>query len=284
MKRHASTLILILMLALAVITGVYWFLKPAAKTKSPSKTSPQPSQTLTKESTSWTKQEQTVRIPILMYHAIHDMAPEESASANLIVAPELFEQQIKVLADNGYYFLTPEEAYQALTTNALPQKKVVWLTFDDGNADFYTHAYPILKKYKAKATNNIITRFVQNQYASNLTVKQMLEMMKHGMSFQAHTVNHPDLSVNTREVQMTELTESRHFLNEQLKQETMTIAYPSGRYTQETLALAQEAGYKLGLTTNEGFASADDSLLSLNRIRILPTTTPEQLLSQINGD
>lgn len=284
MKRHASTLILIFTLALTVITGLYWFLKPAAKTDSPSKTSTQPSQTLTKESTGWTGQDQTVHIPILMYHAIHDMAPEESASANLIVAPELFEQQIKALADNGYYFLTPEEAYQALTTNTLPQKKVVWLTFDDGNADFYTHAYPILKKYKAKATNNIITGFVQNQYASNLTVKQMLEMMKHGMSFQAHTVNHPDLSVNTREVQMTESAESRHFLNEQLKQETMTIAYPSGRYTQETLALAQEAGYKLGLTTNEGFASADDGLLSLNRIRILPTTTPEQLLSQINGD
>ncbi|MDG3142464.1 polysaccharide deacetylase family protein [Streptococcus suis] len=284
MKRHASTLILIFMLTLTVITGLYWFLKPAAKTDSPSKTSLQPSQTLTKESTSWTGQDQTVRIPILMYHAIHDMAPEESASANLIVAPELFEQQIKALAGNGYYFLTPEEAYQALTTNTLPQKKVVWLTFDDGNADFYTHAYPILKKYKAKATNNIITGFVQNQYASNLTVKQMLEMMKHGMSFQAHTVNHPDLSVNTREMQMIELTESRHFLNEQLKQETMTIAYPSGRYTQETLALAQEAGYKLGLTTNEGLASADDSLLSLNRVRILPTTTPEQLLSQINGD
>lgn len=284
MKRHAATLVLFLILVLAVITGLYWFLKPAAKTDSPSKTSPQPSQTLTKESTSWTGQDQTVHIPILMYHAIHDMAPEESASANLIVAPELFEQQIKALADNGYYFLTPEEAYRSLTTNTLPQKKVVWLTFDDGNADFYTHAYPILKKYKAKATNNIITGFVQNQYAGNLTVKQMLEMMKHGMSFQAHTVNHPDLSVNTREVQMTESAESRHFLNEQLKQETMTIAYPSGRYTQETLALTQEAGYKLGLTTNEGFASADDGLLSLNRIRILPTTTPEQLLSQINGD
>ncbi|MFR2079262.1 MAG: hypothetical protein ACLS3V_07375 [Streptococcus sp.] len=42
--------------------------------------------------------------------------------------------------------------------------------------------------------------------------------------------------------------------------------------------------YKLGLTTNEGLASAKDGLLSLNRVRILPTTTAKGLLSEIATD
>ena len=192
-------------------------------------------------------------------------------------------EEIKAMVDAGYYFLTPEEAYKALTENALPAKKVVWLTFDDGNEDFYTIAYPILKKYKAKATNNIITGFVKKGNAGNLTVKQMKEMMAHGMSFQSHTVNHPDLSVNDKATQKAELTDSIDFLEDKLNTKVNTIAYPSGRYNQTTLDLAKKT-YKLGLTTNEGLASAKDGLLSLNRVRILPTTTSKGLLSEIATD
>jgi len=227
--------------------------------------------------------DEPVQIPILMYHAVHVMDPSEASNANLIVDPDLFEAQIKALSKAGYYFLTPEEAYKAFTENALPAKKVVWLTFDDGNEDFYTIAYPILKKYKAKATNNVITGFVKKGNAGNLTVKQMKEMMAHGMSFQSHTVNHPDLSATDKATQKVELTDSIDFLENKLNTKVNTIAYPSGRYNQTTLDLAKKT-YKLGLTTNEGLASAKDGLLSLNRVRILPTTTAKGLLSEIATD
>ncbi len=79
-----------------------------------------------------------------------------------------------------------------------------------------------------------------------------------------------------------ELVDGKDFLDHELTQKTTTIAYPSGRYSQETIDLSKQAGYKLGLTTNEGLASAADGLLSLNRVRILPTTTPDILLEQIS--
>ena len=143
--------------------------------------------------------------------------------------------------------------------------------------------YPILKKYKAKATNNIITGFVKKGNAGNLTINQMKEMMAHGMSFQSHTVNHPDLSATDKATQKVELTDSIDFLENKLNTKVNTIAYPSGRYNQTTLDLAKKT-YKLGLTTNEGLASAKDGLLSLNRVRILPTTTAKGLLSEITTD
>ena len=278
-RKKLNLLLLFLNIVLLGLLAVFMLNRP-----NQSKSNQHQAQTSQSKTTAkWKTYDEPVQIPILMYHAVHVMDPSEASNANLIVDPDLFEAQIKALSKAGYYFLTPEEAYKAFTENALPAKKVVWLTFDDGNEDFYTIAYPILKKYKAKATNNVITGFVKKGNAGNLTVKQMKEMMAHGMSFQSHTVNHPDLSATDKATQKVELTDSIDFLENKLNTKVNTIAYPSGRYNQTTLDLAKKT-YKLGLTTNEGLASAKDGLLSLNRVRILPTTTAKGLLSEIATD
>ena len=44
---------------------------------------------------------------------------------------------------------------------------------------------------------------------------------------------------------------------------------------------AKKADYKLGLTTKNGLASSADGLYALKRVRILPTTTGEDLLAMI---
>ena len=278
-RKKLNLLLLLLNLVLLGLLAVFMLNRPKQSANSQKGTQTSQSTSTAK----WKTYDEPVQIPILMYHAVHVMDPSEASNANLIVDPDLFEAQIKALSKAGYYFLTPEEAYKAFTENALPAKKVVWLTFDDGNEDFYTIAYPILKKYKAKATNNVITGFVKKGNAGNLTVKQMKEMMAHGMSFQSHTVNHPDLSATDKATQKVELTDSIDFLENKLNTKVNTIAYPSGRYNQTTLDLAKKT-YKLGLTTNEGLASAKDGLLSLNRVRILPTTTAKGLLSEIDTD
>lgn len=278
-KKKLNLLLLFINLVLLGLLAVFMLNRPSQSGNSQKGTQTSQSTSTAK----WKTYDEPVQIPILMYHAVHVMDPSEASNANLIVDPDLFEAQIKALSKAGYYFLTPEEAYKAFTENALPAKKVVWLTFDDGNEDFYTIAYPILKKYKAKATNNVITGFVKKGNAGNLTVKQMKEMMAHGMSFQSHTVNHPDLSATDKATQKVELTDSIDFLENKLNTKVNTIAYPSGRYNQTTLDLAKKT-YKLGLTTNEGLASAKDGLLSLNRVRILPTTTAKGLLSEITTD
>ena len=278
-RKKLNLLLLLLNLVLLGLLAVFMLNRPSQSGNSQKGTQTSQSTSTAK----WKTYDEPVQIPILMYHAVHVMDPSEASNANLIVDPDLFEAQIKALSKAGYYFLTPEEAYKAFTENALPAKKVVWLTFDDGNEDFYTIAYPILKKYKAKATNNVITGFVKKGNAGNLTVKQMKEMMAHGMSFQSHTVNHPDLSATDKATQKVELTDSIDFLENKLNTKVNTIAYPSGRYNQTTLDLAKKT-YKLGLTTNEGLASAKDGLLSLNRVRILPTTTAKGLLSEIATD
>ena len=244
-----------------------------------------PDSTSTNEEASkikWVKQDEPVKIPILMYHAIHVMDPSEAANAGLIVDPTTFESHLQALKEAGYYTLTPDEAYKALTENVLPEnKKVVWLTFDDSLKDFYTNAFPLLQKYQMKATNNVITGFVQAGREDMLTLDEIKEMKEKGMSFEDHTVNHPDLSTATADQQTLELRDSKAFLDDNLSQKTTTVAYPSGRYSDATLQIAESLGYKMGLTTNNGLASLSNGLLSLNRVRVNPTTTAEDLLNEI---
>ena len=273
---------IITLFAFAIASFVY-LQKTTAKPVDKIKTSQQikRNKLSNKEKVEWKKESSPIKLPILMYHAIHTMDPSEAPNANLIVDPKVFEEQVKAMAEDGYYFLTPEEAYRVLDKNEKPANKVVWLTFDDSMIDFYQIAYPIMKKYKVKATNNVITSYTDEKRVSNLSLEQMTEMKKNGMSFQDHTVNHPDLSQESSESQTAELKDSKTYLDTNLNQETIAVAYPSGRYSDSTLKIAKSLNYKLGVTTNEGLASASDGLLSLNRIRILPSTSANQLLQQM---
>ncbi|MFM0793068.1 polysaccharide deacetylase family protein [Streptococcus suis] len=292
-KQLVPMLLGIALLVVTLLSIFLIFLKQPSKQQSDSKAltveTTTSSSVMTSESSEvqteiiWEQQTEPIRLPILMYHAIHVMAPEEEANANLIVDPTTFESHLKALQDAGYYTLSPEEAYKVLTENVLPAgKKVVWLTFDDSLWDFYSYAYPLLKQYQMKATNNVITGFTEYGQAGHLTLDQIKEMQTAGLSFQGHTVNHPDLEYSSIEDQTNELTSSKAYLDSQLNQETIAIAYPGGRYSADTVALTEQAGYKLGVTTNNGLASASDGLLTLNRVRILPTTTAEGLLSEIS--
>lgn len=295
-KKKPTVLIWFFLAFACVIAGVaiFFIAKPNHATKQAQDVIKQESTMIAVSSTSsstttqessevdWVKQDTAIHFPILMYHAIHVMAPEESANANLIVDPTTFESHIQHLSNEGYYFLTPEEVHKVLTENVLPNgnQKIIWLTFDDSLWDFYDNAYPILQKYQVKATNNVITSTVGSQ--ANLSLDEMLEMKNNGMSFQDHTVTHPDLSATDSSTQTTEMKDSKQYLDDSLNQDTIAIAYPAGRYSDTTLQIAENLDYKLGVTTNEGLASADNGLLSLNRIRILPTTTADSIMATIN--
>ena len=292
-KKKPTVLIWFFLAFACVIAGVaiFFIAKPNHATKQAQDVIKQESTVIAVSSTSssttsqessevdWVKQDTAIHFPILMYHAIHVMAPEESANANLIVDPTTFESHIQRLSNEGYYFLTPEEVHKVLTENVLPNgnQKIIWLTFDDSLWDFYDNAYPILQKYQVKATNNVITSTVGSQ--ANLSLDEMLEMKNNGMSFQDHTVTHPATDSST---QTTEMKDSKQYLDDSLNQDTIAIAYPAGRYSDTTLQIAENLDYKLGVTTNEGLASADNGLLSLNRIRILPTTTADSIMATIN--
>lgn len=70
-----------------------------------------------KYTTKWEKSNAPVNLPILMYHSV-----ENKPGNGLCVPPEQLEQQLKYLHEQGYYTVTPAEAYKILVQNKVPKK------------------------------------------------------------------------------------------------------------------------------------------------------------------
>ena len=92
-------------------------------------------------------------IPILYYHFVK--SPGKGATIKgLYTSVFHFEWQIKQLTKKGYNFITFEDV--VLGKYDEKQKNII-LTFDDGCESLYFNAFPILKKYNAKAVVYVVT-------------------------------------------------------------------------------------------------------------------------------
>lgn len=90
---------------------------------------------------------------VLLYHRVVDLATDPQL---LAVSPKNFDKQLNILKSK-YNLLTISEFENLITTNKkIPNKSVV-ITFDDGYADNFTEALPILEKHKAQAIFYIST-------------------------------------------------------------------------------------------------------------------------------
>lgn len=201
-------------------------------------------------------------IPILMYHSIGI-----NRRNNLLVAPAKFNSQIKHLHKAGYQticFQTLENYWKS--GKPLPAKPIL-LTFDDGYKDNYTIAYPILKKYKFKATIFVITNFIDD--ANHLSQKQIKEMISSGLiDIGAHTKTHPDLTTVPSKKVYQEIFGSKQILTKYTGKPIIAFAYPIGRYNYEVVKATGAARYKFAVTTKPGYANAKQGWLTLNRVRI----------------
>nr|WP_260399670.1 polysaccharide deacetylase family protein [Peribacillus simplex] len=222
----------------------------------------------------WITVDSAVQLPILMYHSI-------SEGNGLRVPSEEFRAQMAWLRENGYYTLSPEEAYLVLTENRMPSEKCVWLTFDDGYTDNYTDAFPILKEKDMKATVFMIGKSIDKGH--HLTEDQMLEMSRNGISIESHTINHLELNRMTAVQQEAEMVQSKELFDRILGQDTTVLSYPVGRYNEESLRLSEEAGYKMAVTTEPGGASRDQGMHALHRVRISPGLSVDGFASLIEN-
>src|SRR5260370_14581385 len=88
------------------------------------------------------------------------------------------------LAESGYHPITPEDLYAYLAgAQGLPSKPVI-LTFDDGYADFYTTALPILRSHDFRAVSYVVSGFVG--VAGDITPGPGSEGDRSGIQIGAH--------------------------------------------------------------------------------------------------
>jgi peptidoglycan/xylan/chitin deacetylase (PgdA/CDA1 family) len=194
----------------------------------------------------------SVEVPVLMYHYIRiNPNPNDSFGYNLSVTPTNFASQMDYLLAHGYHVITLDELSGVLfNRSTLPDKPIV-VTFDDGYADCYFAAFPILKKHNFKALNFIITGLVG---APNyLSWSQIEEMKNSGVfTFGDHTVHHYALAYLSSAQVKSELADSKNDLQKHLGGNIKWFAYPYGSVDNRVANLTKEAGFTGAFGTNSG--------------------------------
>ncbi|MCH7905268.1 MAG: polysaccharide deacetylase family protein [Armatimonadetes bacterium] len=223
-------------------------------------------------------------VPVLMYHRVKDLTPKEAQSPllrDLTVSPEEFEKQIAWLVEQGFTFLFAREVEQAVREGTMLPEKSVAITLDDGYLDNFEQAYPILKKYGAKAT--IFMTTVNLTRPDRLHAMHLVEMRKHQVRYGSHTVHHYDLVSLDPDVLDFELVESKRVLEEILGEEIDSLAYPSGEYNQVVVLHALGAGYRAGWKKGGGMVTPDEDLMLLPRVRVSGRHTMIDFERKINA-
>ena len=178
-----------------------------------------------------------LNVPILLYHHV---APTDGTDL-YTVSPEMFAEQMQTLIQSGFEAITPHQLTAALQCGApLPQRPVV-ITFDDGNADNYEFAFPIMRRLRLKGTIYVVA----NRTASPgfLSVQQLHEMVDAGWEIGSHSMTHPDLTGIDAEELPAELLASRLMLEETLGIAIESFAYPYGSSSNEIASKVDNYGY-----------------------------------------
>jgi peptidoglycan/xylan/chitin deacetylase (PgdA/CDA1 family) len=213
-----------------------------------------------------------------MYHYVSEPpADADIYRRDLSVSPRQLDAQLSYLRNAGYTVVTLDDLLYALTLGRpLPQKPVV-LTFDDGYADNYTNAFPILRKHGVTAHFFVITDFVNAERPGYMTWNQIEEMAAAGQRFGSHSRDHPNLQGQSVDYLVWQALGGTEAIQEHLGYHPRWIAYPSGQYDARTIAVFRSAGYWGGVTTHQGMTHTLDDIFELQRIRVRGSHEPEDL-------
>src|ERR1700716_4257266 len=168
----------------------------------------------------------SIKVPILTYHYIRvNPDARDRMGFALSVTPTDFAAQMNWLARSGYHTITTEDLHAYLNgRRGLPSKPVI-LTFDDGYADFYTAALPILRSHDFQADLYVVSGFVGRP--GYVTAAQVRESDRSGIEIGSHTVNHADLARTSADGVRAEVVDSKRYLETLLGHPIYSFCYPS---------------------------------------------------------
>lgn len=109
--------------------------------------------------------------------------------------------------------------------------------------------------------------------AKRMNAKQILEMQHHGVEIAAHTVRHPNLTLEPESQVRWELETSKASLEALCGTSIKGFAYPAGWLNDQTVNLAREAGFRYAVATSTGFSAPQRDIFKLDRVG-MPDSSP----------
>lgn len=237
-------------------------------------------------------------LPVFMYHHVN---PHKGDMVT--VTPDVFEAQMRFLAEKGYKTLNIDELVKFGGGDISLKEKAVAVTFDDGYLDNYVYAFPVLKKYNIKATIFIVTDWVEeaslnavSSQESEVKSQEMIipshregkelrvkgqthkvivnwdiirEMQDGGLiEFYSHTMSHRKCAELSDEELANELKDSKNIIEARLNKQCPYLCWPKGSYKEDSIGMAKKAGYTALFTTKRGTLKKGSDMFSIERIAV----------------
>lgn len=229
-----------------------------------------------------------VKIPILLYHDFVTTVPDSDPdNFNYINTPQSYEENIKVLIEDGYKFISFQELYDANNGKIELPEKPILVTLDDGYYSNYEYIFPILKKYNVKASIFIVTDKIGKEIDGKkyLSWEQCKEMQDSGLvEIFSHSKKHVFYDKLPVRMIRDDVIESYKIIEENLGRKNLKVfAYPYGAYTKETVWTLKLNGidmqvYDIGMNYSNDFNND-----YIKRINILCEMTGAEIIEEINS-
>jgi peptidoglycan/xylan/chitin deacetylase (PgdA/CDA1 family) len=207
---------------------------------------------------------------ILFYHRVAD-DPDP-----LAVSPRRFAAQMDALAAGGHPVVDVPTAAELLARGERGDR-IVALSFDDGYRDVAEHALPHLERLGFRATVFVATGVLDGTatfswYARQPPVLSWSEVVDldrdSALSFEAHTITHPNLRALATAAAEHEIAGSKAALEDRLGRPVRGFCYPAGLYGPRERALVAGAGFQAATSCEPGANSPASDPLALRRIAI----------------
>jgi peptidoglycan/xylan/chitin deacetylase (PgdA/CDA1 family) len=207
-----------------------------------------------------------------------DKVPDSHPQSNLFVSPDEFRRQMEFLSRNRFTVVSLEDIRAGLSGEKSLPSRCTAITFDDGFEDNYRHAFPIIREYGYPATIFMIGGKIRregNNFSSEdsdlyLSLPQMKEMIKAGITIGSHGMTHRRLAAIPPEEARSEIVESRNKLEQLLECPIKWFCYPFGSFNKRIVTYVCEAGYQGALSVIRDNRVKGGHLYFLPRVMVMP--------------
>jgi peptidoglycan/xylan/chitin deacetylase (PgdA/CDA1 family) len=211
---------------------------------------------------------------VLLYHAVGERAGGDPRYAE---TRSQLAGHLEQIRRGGYSVVPLARVWSGPDGEAAP---AVALTFDDGRASDYRHAYPLLMEH------GLVGEFFVNPGTIGrpgyLSWDEAREMLRTGMRFQSHAHDHVYLTLLSGALLERQVLDSKRRIEDELGCAVEFLAAPYGDVNGRVRQAALAAGYRAVCTSWDWPARTGRPTLS--RIAVYARTTPKELARLLRGD
>ena len=149
------------------------------------------------------------------------------------------------------------------------------ISIDDGFQSSYTEAFPIIQQLHMTATIFLTVgeksnkssegRLPSHEGRTMLSWREIREMHRHGITFGAHTLTHPNLNELSNTKATEEIVQSKLRIEDALGDVVTSFAYPYGRFTDRIQNIVRQH-FDFACSTELGLVTLRSDPLALKRV------------------